>query len=267
MVCECGLTGGRRFQVEGGRGRRCVLSPSFETLTGRVVSRGGRVGQKSLPPAGAGAARVRGRTLDGAGGHRVDHQLVRAILASRLACCRGQWPFPWALIRQAVRSASPCIRCAAAAVCHTASCARPRPTLGRLGRVEARRQHRADLDAARPLAVVVIVGLQPSVDRPPRRVLAELGREQQLRPSRDLPGAERVPDVVARRSSVTAGKTVRRWRSRNVTTFPTGNCCPGKRVSIGCSGRLGTARLAAGCLLRPQRAVSAQRLRWAGTQR
>ena len=38
-----------------------------------------------------------------------------------------------------------------------------------------------------------------------------------------------------RLSSVTAGKTVRRWRSRNVTTLPTGICCPGKRVSISCS--------------------------------
>ncbi len=38
---------------------------------------------------------------------------------------------------------------------------------------------------------------------------------------------------VARRRSVTVPKRVRRWRSRNVTTLPTGNCCPGKRVSIG----------------------------------
>ena len=35
---------------------------------------------------------------------------------------------------------------------------------------------------------------------------------------------------------VTVPKTVRRSRSTNVTTLPTGNGCPGKRVSVGCSG-------------------------------
>ena len=40
-----------------------------------------------------------------------------------------------------------------------------------------------------------------------------------------------------RRSSVTVPKTVRGSRSRNVTAaLPTGNCCPGKPVSISCSG-------------------------------
>ena len=157
----------RGAAISGGRGTRASMCSQPVVRGCRWSCRQpGWAGGAKEPPA-RGAARVHGRTLDGDGGHRVDHQLVRAILASRLACCRGQWPFPWALILQAVRSASPCIRCAAAAVCHTASCALPRPTLGRLGRVGAPRQHRADLDAAGPLAVVVIVGLRPGVDRPP----------------------------------------------------------------------------------------------------
>ena len=57
--------------------------------------------RKSLPPAGA--AQVRGRSFDGGGGHRVDHQIIRAVLASRFMRCRGQRPSPWALIFQAMR--------------------------------------------------------------------------------------------------------------------------------------------------------------------
>ena len=79
----------------------CVLRPLFGAPPGRVVNRGGRVGRKSLPPAGA--AEVRGRSFHGAGGHRVDHQIVRAVLASRFVRCRGQGPSPWALILHAMR--------------------------------------------------------------------------------------------------------------------------------------------------------------------
>ena len=96
-----GFLVGGSVMGEEGRGRRGVLRPSFEAPPGRVVNRGGRVGRKSLPPAGA--AQVRGRSFDGAGGHRVDHQIVRAVLASRLARCRGQRPPPRALIVLAIR--------------------------------------------------------------------------------------------------------------------------------------------------------------------
>ena len=65
-----------------GPGRRLpgvgvVLRALFEAPAGRLVNRGGRVGRKSLPPAGA--AQVRRRSFDGGGGHRVDHQIVRAV--------------------------------------------------------------------------------------------------------------------------------------------------------------------------------------------
>ena len=69
--------GGVGFGRKKGRGRRCVLRPLFEALPGRVVNRGGRVGRKSLPAAGA--VQVRGRPFDGAGGHRVDHRIVLAV--------------------------------------------------------------------------------------------------------------------------------------------------------------------------------------------
>ena len=49
-------------------GADVLLGPLFEAPTGRVVDRGGWVGRKRLPPAGV--AQVRGRSLDGAGGHR-----------------------------------------------------------------------------------------------------------------------------------------------------------------------------------------------------
>ena len=52
---------------------------------------------------------------------------------------------------------------------------------------------------ASALASVVIVGLRPGVDGPPRRVLAEPGCEQQLRPGRHLPGVR--PHVVHRFAS------------------------------------------------------------------
>ena len=87
------------FSGEEGGGCPCAVHPSFEAPAGRAVKRGGWVGRKSLPPAGA--AQVRGPSFDGATGHRVDHQIAGAILASRLARCRGQRPSPWALILQA----------------------------------------------------------------------------------------------------------------------------------------------------------------------
>ena len=97
-----GFLVGGSFRGEEGRGRPGVLRLLFEAPPGRVVNKGGRVGRKSLPPAGA--AQVRGRSLDGAGGHRrVDHRIVRAVSASRLARWRGQRPSPWALILQAIR--------------------------------------------------------------------------------------------------------------------------------------------------------------------
>ena len=49
------------------------------------------------------AVRVRERSFHGACGHRVDHQIVRAVLASRFVRCRGQRPSPWALILHAMR--------------------------------------------------------------------------------------------------------------------------------------------------------------------
>ena len=63
---------------------------------------------------------------------------------------------------------------------------RPGGRLGRPGRGQATGQHRSDLDAGRRLADVVVIGLQPGVDGPARRVLAKLGRQQQLRSGRDL---------------------------------------------------------------------------------
>ena len=89
------VSGGRR--VAGAR----VLRPLLEAPPICVVNRGGRVGRKSFPPAGA--APVRGRSLDGGGGHRVDHQIGRAVLARRLARCRGQRSSPWVLILQVMR--------------------------------------------------------------------------------------------------------------------------------------------------------------------
>ena len=91
----------RGFGRENGLGHPCALGPLLKASAGRVVNWGGWVGRKSLPPAGA--AQVRGRLSGGAGSHRVDHRIVRAVLASRFARCRGQRPSPWALMRQAMR--------------------------------------------------------------------------------------------------------------------------------------------------------------------
>ena len=65
------------------------------------VSSSGWVGGSKEPPA-RGGVQVRGRSFNGAGGQRVDHQIGRAVLASRLARCHGQRPSPWALILQAM---------------------------------------------------------------------------------------------------------------------------------------------------------------------
>lgn len=59
----------------------------LEAPRGRVVNRGGRMGRESLPACGA--EQVRGGSFDGAGGHRVDHQIVRPVLAGRLAGVSG----------------------------------------------------------------------------------------------------------------------------------------------------------------------------------
>ena len=86
----------------------------------------GRTVGDADPPARSGsaaAAQVRGRSLDGAGGHRVDHQIVRAVLAGRLARCLsaafsvgvdspGDARAPPRTDRALART-----RCAAAAVC------------------------------------------------------------------------------------------------------------------------------------------------------
>ena len=74
-----------------GRGRRCVRRPLFEAPPGRVVNRGGWVGRKSLPPAGA--EQIRGRSFDRAGGRRVDHLSAYAKqswqVGSRVAAVSG----------------------------------------------------------------------------------------------------------------------------------------------------------------------------------
>ena len=95
------LSGIGGFRWETGFGRACVLRLLFEAPPRRVGNRGGRVGRKSFPPAGA--AQVRGPSFVGAGGHRVDHQIVRAVLANGLARGRAQRSFPSVLILQAMR--------------------------------------------------------------------------------------------------------------------------------------------------------------------
>lgn len=66
---------------ERGRGRRRVLRRMFEAPLG-VSSRGGRVGRKKPPAHGGGPGRR--AVVDGAGGHRVDHQIARAVLQAGL---------------------------------------------------------------------------------------------------------------------------------------------------------------------------------------
>ena len=46
------LPGVRVFRRKEGRGRGCAVRPLSEAPPGRVVNRGGRVGQKNFPPAG-----------------------------------------------------------------------------------------------------------------------------------------------------------------------------------------------------------------------
>ena len=82
------------------RGRPSGLRLSFEAPSGRVVK--GWVGGPK-EPAVCGAAQVLGRSFGVAGGHQIDHQLVRAVLASRLARYRGQRSYPGALILPAMR--------------------------------------------------------------------------------------------------------------------------------------------------------------------
>ena len=83
----------RALVAEGFRGKESrapmCSPPVVRGSPGRVVNRGGWVGRKSLPPAGA--AQVRGRSSDGAGDHRVDHQIARAVLqvGSRVAAVSG----------------------------------------------------------------------------------------------------------------------------------------------------------------------------------
>ena len=100
-VAWAGFLVAEGFRGKAGRGCPCVLRPLFEAPHGRVVIRGGRVGRKSLPPAGA--VQVGGRPFDIAGGHRVDHHIVRVVSASRLVRCRGQRSSPWVVILQAMR--------------------------------------------------------------------------------------------------------------------------------------------------------------------
>ena len=88
LVGRSGLAIGRALNSKpcfGGEGCRLprVLRPLVDAPRGRVVNRGGRAGRKRLAPAGA--AQVRGRSFDGAGSHRFDHRIVRAVLASRVA--------------------------------------------------------------------------------------------------------------------------------------------------------------------------------------
>ena len=85
----------RGSAVSGGRGvagadvfsARCWRLPLGASSTGA----GGWVA-RAFPPAGA--AQIRGRSLGGGGGRRVDHQIAGAVLASRFARCRGPAAFP-----------------------------------------------------------------------------------------------------------------------------------------------------------------------------